>query len=115
MMIIELPVAPYAPPEQIRGWIEELESMREDPDAEPSDLRRIQQYLTTARGWLENAHQTRGPESGNAASPVRGERSVRPRPLCKPAHAAKFHGLQVDPATFPNKKHRKGRLLPDQY
>jgi hypothetical protein len=67
MMIIELPVAPYAPPERIRGWIEELEAMREDPDAEPSDLRRIQQYLTMARGWLEDAQALRAPESGNAA------------------------------------------------
>lgn len=67
MMIIELRVAPYAPPERIRGWIEELEEMRDDPDAEPSDLRRIEQYLAMARGWLEDAHALRAPESGNAA------------------------------------------------
>jgi hypothetical protein len=63
MMIIELPVAPYAPPERIREWIEELESMREDPDAEPSDLRQIQRYITMARGWLEDARVHEVPES----------------------------------------------------
>lgn len=65
MMIIELPVAPYAPPERIRRWIEELEAMRDDLDAEPSDLRRIEQYLGIARGWLESPYSAAAPERGS--------------------------------------------------
>lgn len=67
MMIIDLPVAPYAPPERIRVWIDQLESMREDPDAEPSDLRQIQRYITMAREWLEHPVVIQASESGNAA------------------------------------------------
>lgn len=67
MMIIDLPVAPYAPPEQIQEWISELEAMREDPDAEPSDLAMVEPYIIMAPGWLAKAHAVRTPESGNVA------------------------------------------------
>jgi hypothetical protein len=67
VMIIDLPVAPYAPAEEIQEWIGQLEAMREDPDAEPSDLDLIERYIIMARGWLKKAHAIRTPESGNAA------------------------------------------------
>lgn len=67
MMIIDVPVASYSEPSKIRAWIAELELAREDPDAEPFDLVRIEQYLARARGWLAKGEQQSAVESGNAA------------------------------------------------
>jgi hypothetical protein len=55
MMIIDVPVASYSEPSRIRDWIRQLELAREDEDAEPFDLIVIEDYLETARGWLESA------------------------------------------------------------
>jgi hypothetical protein len=52
MMIIDVPVASYSEPSEIRAWIAELELAREDPDAEPFVLVRVEQYLARARGWV---------------------------------------------------------------
>jgi hypothetical protein len=41
--------------------------MREDPDAEPADLRQIQRYITMAREWLEHPQVIQASETGNAA------------------------------------------------
>jgi hypothetical protein len=67
MMIIDVPVASYSEPSEIRAWIAELEIAREDADAEPFDLARIEQYLARARGWLKKGEQRAALESGNAA------------------------------------------------
>lgn len=52
VMIIDVPVASYFPPEEIQEWIDQLERAKHDPDAEPFDLMVIDQYLERARGWL---------------------------------------------------------------
>lgn len=67
MMIIDRPVASYSPPAKIPGWFTQLESARGDRDAEPSDLARIEHYLSMARGWLDTPHEATAPESGSAA------------------------------------------------
>ncbi|HEX8211739.1 MAG TPA: hypothetical protein VF584_16310 [Longimicrobium sp.] len=67
MMIIDVPVASYSQPSKIRAWIAELELAREDQDAEPFDLVRIEQYLVRTRGWLARGEQQASLESGNAA------------------------------------------------
>lgn len=67
MMIIDVPVAPFSPPATIREWIRQLEASRTDPDAEPADLSRIEDYIEMARGWLAKKDAIRTLESGNAA------------------------------------------------
>lgn len=67
MMIIDVPVASYSSPTRIREWIAELELAREDPDAEPFDLMRIEEYLVEARGWLETAQRGGAPGSDRAS------------------------------------------------
>jgi hypothetical protein len=67
MMIIDPPVASYSPPNKILEWITQLESARQDPDAEPFDLVQIDDYLNMARGWLGGTCETTAPESGSAA------------------------------------------------
>jgi hypothetical protein len=67
MMIIDVPVAPFSAPAKIREWIQQLEAARADPDAEASDLVRIEDYIGMARGWLAKKHATPTVESGNAA------------------------------------------------
>lgn len=67
MMIIDVPVASYSDPSDIRAWIVELELARQDLDAEPFDVERIEHYLGSARGWLAKAEQGAAAESGNAA------------------------------------------------
>ena len=57
VMIIDLPVAPYSPPARIQEWIEQLESARDDPDAEPSDLLAIETYIEWARSWLAKQNE----------------------------------------------------------
>jgi len=64
MMIIDVPVASYSEPSKIRAWIAELELARDEPDAEPFDLVRIEQYLARARGWLSDQEQQPSSESG---------------------------------------------------
>ncbi|HEX8453371.1 MAG TPA: hypothetical protein VF647_14810 [Longimicrobium sp.] len=64
MMIIDVPVASYSEPSKIRAWIAELELARKDPDAEPFDLLRIEQYLARARGWLAKGEQQPSVETG---------------------------------------------------
>ena len=71
MMIIDVPVAPYSPPEKIRTWISQLEHAREDPDADPFDLLRIEDYLTRARGWLAESREERTTESDSVGWPGR--------------------------------------------
>jgi hypothetical protein len=67
MMIIDVPVAPFSPPAQIRDWIQQLEVARADPDAEPSDLGQIEDYIGMARGWLEKKDVRPALETGSAA------------------------------------------------
>jgi hypothetical protein len=67
MMIIDPPVASYSPRAKILDWITQLESALEDPDAEPFDLMRIEEYLETARGWIEKPQHPTPLESGTAA------------------------------------------------
>ena len=67
MMIIDVPVASYSDPADIRAWIAELELARQDSDAEPFDLERIEYYLARARGWLVKGEPHPLAESENAA------------------------------------------------
>jgi hypothetical protein len=67
MMIIDIPVASYSDPADIRAWIAELELARHDSDAEPFDLERIEHYLVRARRWLAKGKQHPPAESENAA------------------------------------------------
>jgi hypothetical protein len=57
VMIIDVPVASYFPPEEIREWIVQLEHARKDPDAEPSDVRVIDRYIDMAREWLNRERE----------------------------------------------------------
>jgi hypothetical protein len=57
MMIFDVPVASYSPPDRIRDWIRQLELSRTDPEAEPFDLMRIEEYLEQARGWLDKRRE----------------------------------------------------------
>jgi hypothetical protein len=66
-MIIDPPVASYAPPAKILERITQLEAARNDPDAEPLDLVRIEHYLSMARGWLDRPHEATVTESGSGA------------------------------------------------
>lgn len=60
VMIIDVPVASYFPPEKIEEWIRQLERARHDPDAEPFDLQVIDEYLERARGWLQRKRDDAG-------------------------------------------------------
>jgi hypothetical protein len=60
VMIIDVPVASYFPPEEIEAWIAQLERARHDPDAEPFDLARIEVYIERARGWLRRQAKDSG-------------------------------------------------------
>jgi hypothetical protein len=67
MMIIDPPVASYSPRAKILDWITQLESAREDPDAEPFDLMRIEEYLEMARGWVGKPQRPTSQGNGSAA------------------------------------------------
>jgi hypothetical protein len=66
MMIIDPPVASYSPRAKILDWITQLESALGDPDAEPFDLMRIEEYLETARGWVERPQDATPRGNGSA-------------------------------------------------
>lgn len=67
MMLIDIPVASYSPPAEIREWIAQLESAKKDLEAEPFDLMRIEKYLARARGWLAAGAGDASDHRGSAA------------------------------------------------
>lgn len=57
MMLIDPPVTPYHTADEIRSWIEELENMPKDEDADAA--------LADARGWLKNIVEAAPDEEEN--------------------------------------------------
>ena len=51
-LLIDPPVGPWDPPDEIRAWIERLEEMRVGYEGEPVALSAVERSLQSARTWL---------------------------------------------------------------
>ena len=56
-LLIDPPVGPYDPPDEVQGWIDRLEEMRTKYEGEPVALRAVERSLNYARRWLELAQE----------------------------------------------------------
>ena len=53
-MNLNPPVNKFSEPDEIRAWLEELESLKEDPELQaPEHQAKLQRHLNDARTWLE--------------------------------------------------------------
>ena len=53
-MNLNPPVTKFSEPEEIRAWVEELESLKEDPELQAQEHQsKLQRHLNDARTWLE--------------------------------------------------------------
>lgn len=53
-MNLNPPVTKFSEPDEIRAWVEELESLKEDPELQaPEHQSKLQRHLNDARTWLE--------------------------------------------------------------
>lgn len=53
-MNLNPPVNKFSEPDEIRAWVEELESLMEDPELQaPEHQSNLQRHLNDARTWLE--------------------------------------------------------------
>lgn len=53
-MNLNPPVTKFSEPDEIREWLQRLESLKEDPELqEPEHQSQLQRHLNDARTWLE--------------------------------------------------------------
>lgn len=55
IVLIDPPITPWSPPDQIQGWIAELERIRPEHEGDEEALGTVDYYLGLAREWLERA------------------------------------------------------------
>lgn len=66
--LIDPPVDPYSPREEISAWVDELRGWRELPEfQDPENRERLEDALSEAESWLDN----RGGAAGRRHPPDR--------------------------------------------
>jgi hypothetical protein len=70
-LLIDPPVSPFSPPEQITAWISELEQLAQRPEyAERRPRKQLRAALAQARSWLRTSERAYRAQSIGAHVPA---------------------------------------------
>jgi hypothetical protein len=71
-LLIDPPVNPFSPPDQISAWIAELEQLASRPEyGEKGPRKQIRSAIAQARGWLRTSKRIDVAESVGAREALR--------------------------------------------